>query len=436
MLRSTRLRAYLKEFRKDELSQLVIALTGETRAGKKDDLVELALASGSPRRVEQIASRIEAITTFKHSWAFTLGEPWRRGLSQSVVSAWAHKLFPDLFKLLADLDTQSSELQPTLQLYDEQLNRVYLKCTQWITRKRYVDESPTTKVLKVEQVRHPVVIVIRGDLAVLEVRFNGFTQGQAIASGERLPYVEVAEAARELVHRKLGIAVTGFGPGRAIQTLLSEMPKQLSFRGMAGRDALGSLSVRSQESGDEGTVAAVLTSFLGIDVSESQLRAAMQDAPADAVWLGWLEHGVVTRVSNQRGYTEILFIWRGKRDNRIVDRIISRVVEAHAATPPVRDYESVRRHITELKSGATFLLSDLAKRFGLGVDWLVPIVEAAREDHLIERRFRVRTDKMLLDFVNKWQSDLGGLPRVVVDEDGTEIRLDDPANIEVGYCRL
>jgi hypothetical protein len=432
---STALKQVLPEFRKDDLNQVLLALTGEVKSGHKEDVVEAVLDAAPPEKVERTLMRFECLSAFKHTWLFTLDTGIPKAHTSDDVKIWAQKLYPDLFKPISTLNHTTKELQPTLQIYDETKSWIYLHCTQWVKTSKWVMQNSVTKTLEIQQLRHPVVIVIKGDLGIGEVRFNGFSQGRDVALEERIPYINIAIQAGELVRQMLGISVIGFPPNTATKALLTELPNELRQLARTAQSAQGSLTVKSNETESGTDIVDLMRAFLGSKLPRETIEEALRDAPSDSIYLEWLKHGIVTRISAEMGHTEILFVWRGERSTLIVNDIVERIAKAYSATKKSTDRGSVRKYIEEQAPGTVFLLSQLIHYFNENPDWIMPIVEAAREDGLVERCYRVRSNSLLQGYRNEWLESPTNLPIVVEDENGQEINLRDPQNIEVGYRR-
>ena len=431
---SLALQDMLSDFRKEDLNRILISLKGETKSGNKDRLIEEVSNAAPPEKLEQTLSRAECIAPYKHSWLFVLGRGKPEAQSTDKLRIWSTHLFPELDKRLVDLDNESNELQPTTQILDEARNRLYIKFTQWVKVRvqEQIDENTFRFVWK--NVRHPVVVLLRGDLGIGEVRFNGFSQGRAIKQEQRVPYSTIAIKARELIKERLNTEMRGLPCMEAASLLLKELPTELRHLGSSSRRSEGMISLRSDDSTPEGDIADLLANELNIKAI-SQIREALRSMTADSILIEWKRRGTLTRISNEMGYTEILFFWRGERTNVVVDEVISHLVKAHAAVKPSNHKGGVREFIEKMTPGHNFLLSEIINQFQEDIDWIRPIIEDGIKRGIIERQFRVRTDKILDDFRNDWFTSITNLPSLVIDEEGHEISLRDPGNIEVGYRR-
>lgn len=424
----------LSDFRKEDLNRVLVSLTGETKSGNKDDLIEEVSNAASAEKVEQTLSRAECVAPYKHSWLFALGQGRLEEYGPSKLKIWSSHLFPELDKRLVDLDQESDELQPTLQIFDEYKNRLYIKFTQWVQVRTSEKISEDTYRIINKKVRHPVVVLLRGDLGIGEVRFNGFTQGRAIRQEQRIPYSTIAIKAREIIKERLNTEMRGLAVMEAASVLLKELPTELRHLGSSSRRNKGVISLRSDDSIPEGDIADLLANELSLK-SVSQLREALRSMTADSILLEWKKTGVLTRISNEMGYTELLFFWRGERTNVAVDDVVSHLVKAYTSTRSTKPKGGVREFIEQMAPGNDFLLSEVASRFDGDAEWVRPIIEDSIKREVIERQFRVRTDKVLHDFRNYWRASIADLPDIVVDEEESEISLRDPRNIEVGYRR-
>lgn len=133
-------------------------------SGKKEDTIDKLLEAGSVQKVEQVAARAECLAPFKHSWLFRLEDQVRQKIT---VEQWSRMLWHDHFVSTSDLDRESNDLQPTLQMVDNYSGCLYIKFTHWIPSSRYEQVSPTIRELQRDNIQHTVVAVLRTDLNTL-----------------------------------------------------------------------------------------------------------------------------------------------------------------------------------------------------------------------------------------------------------------------------
>jgi hypothetical protein len=76
------------------------------------------------------------------------------------------------------------------------------------------------------------------------------------------------------------------------------------------------------------------------------------------------------------------------------------------------------------------------QQFSLSKDEVLALVRELIAEHAIEPRFRIQTDRLIVDYENTWKEELVQLPDIVTDEDGRRISALEPSSIEVGYVRV
>lgn len=148
-------------------------------SGRKEDTIDKLLEAAPIQKVEEVAARAECLAPFKHSWLFYLEN---QDTQKAKVEKWSRMLWHNHFVSTSNLDRDSNDLQPTLQIVDNYSSRLYVKFTHWIPSSRYEQTSPTIRELQREKIQHTVVAVLRADIGTLEVRFNGFKQGRATST--------------------------------------------------------------------------------------------------------------------------------------------------------------------------------------------------------------------------------------------------------------
>lgn len=402
-------------------------------SGKKEETIDRLLEAGSVKKVEQVAARAECLAPFKHSWLFHLEghDP-----SKITVGQWSKRLWHDHFVSVSELDKTSNDLQPTLQILDGYSKRVYVKFTHWIPSSRYEQTTPTIRELQEETIQHTVVAVLRADIGSLEVRFNGFKQGRATRTEDKVSYGWIAQVCKEKISERLHQRIVNTALDRAASHLTQEKPDEILEVGRNIVTAEGRFSVRNSESDVGGDVVSLLFNTLSNVIAKDDLKRALKDAPAESLWLWWIKYGIVTRISQQYGAYEVLFIWKGNKANFVVDNIIKSLMEASLVSSTTGTRVRVNEYIEALSPQQVFLLSDVAHRFNASYQWVLSVLEAARKAGLIERRYRIKTDQQTQDLHNVWRRGLNDFPETVSDEDGNQIDLRDPSSIEVGYCRL
>lgn len=166
-----------------------------------------------------------------------------------------------------------------------------------------------------------------------------------------------------------------------------------------------------------------------------RIREALDRTPVDNILLAWSEPSVMTRLAFYDIGPELLFIWRGEsRTLEAIQYVVSTIVgHMRLQSGSVSDALGAVR---EADPGTVLRATDLANRFGLSAREAYEVLEEARRRNLVERRFRIRTDRVVIEIPNHWRSSLADLPDTVTTEDGEAIDVHNARNIELGFERV
>ena len=218
-----------------------------------------------------------------------------------------------------------------------------------------------------------------------------------------------------------------------IEYLLQSIPDEVSNPGRNLTQSAGGLSVTSG-----GSASDVVDTFISLfpSLTIQQVKEALQSNESTGMLLLWKKLGVFTRINLKERIPDILFIWKqGGASSVSTDQIVERLWEGIkiAGQPQL---VSANDYIKHLSSGDIIRASTLVQRFSIKQSDSAKLLLSAMRAGLMQRRFRVRTDAILEGFENIWRSRLEEFPKAVIDENGNDMNLTDPANIDVGYERV
>ena len=359
-----------------------------------------------------------------------------------VVDSGSGRPSEELFFCQVDeLRRDEPELQLRLRLFDRRTGITYLKFEHWVTAETWRRIDQRHKELIELITRHSVTVAVRPDQTVMEVRFDGYSQGQVVDASRRLAYSTVAKSAADKAAGILGISLTTLSMGPAIERVLDNLPDEVrdirrSLRTTRG----GSLEFNAGEE-SETDVAAELARFLreqgggDVRISREQVRSALRSSTADSILLFWRKQDLLSRITSHDIGPEILFIWRSsQRTATSIRYVVDSLLRARrlVGTPTT---EEILERVRRIEAGITVRASDLAAQMGVDREASVNALERATRDGFLQRVFRVRTSSATHDYVNSWRTTLRELPHRVSDENGIAINVDDPTNVEVGYRR-
>lgn len=429
----------------DELRDTLLALRGSSAplARKRSDLIDAALAAGvGDRKVEEVAARVETLSPRKHLWIFALSGVESGAFDDLAREAVSKKARGAGFRTLDELDDGSDKLQLRLILFEESESRLYAKYEHWLTSESWKKTGPKTKVLVTDRIRHSVTTAIRPQEGVLEVRFDGYTQGLATPQDERFPYTRVAHQAACLTSELVGATTTGMSLAAAVERLIDSQPDEIKdIKRNVRPSGGGSMTFDAGEEDPKLDVAGYVTEFFSKGSSSQliptrdQIRTALRSWPAESVLLHWVRYDLLTRITNHDIGPEILFVWRtAPRDPWVAQTVLNTLLREHRAVGTVSQKNLVS-HLASLAEATTVRLSDLMSQFNVSGETASEALQRAVKLGVIHPVFRVRTQETIHNFPNLWRHSLTEFPTEIATESGQSISLTDPANIEIGYRR-
>ncbi len=150
----------------------------------------------------------------------------------------------------------------------------------------------------------------------------------------------------------------------------------------------------------------------------------------------WKKSGIFTRVNLKDDQTDILFIWKSEGASSVlVDMVLRRIDEGVKISGTPRLNEA-RDAIKNMHKGDLIQASFLVQRYSLSPKKSRLVLLSTVNAGLLELRFRVQTDNVLVDFANNWRASLQEVPASVDLEDGTFHDTKDRKNIDIAYERI
>jgi hypothetical protein len=305
---------YLKSLSADELRDVLLALRGPEVTGgrRKEDLVRQILEGGPVTRIEQVAARVEMLSPRKHVWLFGYEPKGSTGGSDKIDLGELPE--PKFFSPISALQFGSPTLMLRLAQRDESRGFIYYKFDHWVRTESWKKTTATTKELISETVRHQVVVVVRPVEKVMEVRFDGFTQGSATPDDDRLHYPQIAQDAASKVAGLAALDVRYISVASAIENLLDTHGEEIRDVRRAFSTSSGQgMALNAGLEHFEVDTASFLTQFLKdatdgrVSVKREEIRSALRSAPTTSVLLEWKKYELLTRLANHTIGPEILF---------------------------------------------------------------------------------------------------------------------------------
>jgi hypothetical protein len=429
---------YLADLTGSELRDVALALGIERVAyPRKAELIDSILRASSAKKAAQMAERVEALGRLKHVWLFSLdAEVARLGPEELSTRLW-----PNAPGSHFGFNSRADDFYPTLQFTDQWTDSLYVKLTHWVQSDMWESVSPTRKELVKSRVRHPVTLVFHTNTGVMEVRFNGYSQALGTPKPKRMSYEVLVSRVTECVQERLDAPLAGLRIREAIADILVSRPEEvIDVRRVVSPDFGGRLIFDAAQEAPELDVPHLLSRFFhGVAGEfdqdlEPRIRSALASSPADSQVLAWKDPAILTRIAFYEIAPELLFIWRGEdRTETAVANVVSTLFAHISLQAP--DVSAAFNSILTAPAGDLIRATDLAESFNLSSKAAYTVLEEARRRSIVERCFRVRST-MVLDVDNRWRTSLEDLPERAVDEEGEEIDVLDPINVEVGFKRV
>jgi hypothetical protein len=419
--------ARLDDFQSTQLRDLYIAhfKSPEKVPRSKVELVEALKGEISQSDFRKLLGRLEATQSFRHLYLFAFEKPTSAKQLQESLSAWSSGL----------------ELPFTIPLSEVGLNYLgvldhscmLIRLAHAVKNKIYVPAGEGMLKLVDKSFRHPIVIAIKAEQGIVEVRFNGFEQSKDTPTGDRISYQVIAEECRKFIQEIFATPVKGIQLKSAIEQMLIAHPKEVGQVKNISRVGGGRVSIDAGDSEESQDFSDFLQN--AFKLTDGSPIAAMSSWTAEHITLKWHELKVATRIDLTGPTPELLFLWKGThlRSLESIDLIIKRLIE----------FADLSFSLTRLR------LSEVLDSFGetvFTVFDLAQMASASYEDTLgyllektatpdISMRFRIKCDEHLHDILNGWRESMRDIPRLVETENGKKIDTTNPKNIEVGFVK-
>jgi hypothetical protein len=390
----------------------------------KDELVEALTPHVEDPTLAKIIANVEATQTFRHSYIYALGKrPDSRELA-NILSA----IDPGAPFCVND----KSNLQ---YLGSCPNDYPLLRLAHPVTNTYYVPETEGRLKPETSSFRHAVVIAIKPELGIVEIRFNGYEQSKFTSEADRISYREIAEHCKAFLIAGFGLDIQALQLKQPIEELLSKysdeviQSKNVSRVGRGGR-----ISLDVGDTDDVVDITTLLRQANLLKKDDESPTAAIESWTAENVTLTWLKYKALTRIDYMGETPEILFSWKAVEHRSLWnhDSIIKRMVTFADLenSQVVRNLEAV---VSNMSAKDILTVLDISQAANVplsgALEYLMQMVESKR----LGMFFRVKTDQQLLDMYNNWVASLGALPREVETIHGQKIDLMDPRNVEVGF---
>lgn len=415
----------LTDFLATTLRGLYLAFTKSPEGipRSKDELVEALSPHVEESELSVLVSNLEATQTFRHLYvyAFKTNPNW-----------------DDLKAAISTLD-QAGPLcldQKTNLHYLGSCNYDYplLRLAHPVKNSGYVQTGPQTKTLHTVWFRHPVIVAIKPDLGLVEIRFNGFDQTKDTPDDDRISYSDIATWCKQFVELFFNANLRGLPLKEPVEKLLGAYPEEVWTKKNVSLVGKARISLDVGDTDDDDNVHELITKAFALQESDTNPLKAMKSWTAENVTLFWSHFKAFTRIDYTGDAPEIMFSWKSAeyRSLRSHDQIMKRMVEFTDL-----DHSQILRKLALALNDAdesdTLTVLDVSQRAGTSTNEAMEYLLQQVGSKRLRMMFRVKTSHHLLDAANSWVPSLGQLPRSVVTVEGESIDLTNPANVEVGF---
>lgn len=415
----------LTEFLAGSLRSLYLAFTRSSEAlpRSKDELIEALAPHVEDNSLAQLISQLEATQTFRHLYLFALEKrPDGRTLAQAI--SGLNSAAPVCVDGRTNLH----------YLGDCQNDYPLLRLAHPVTNSYYVPDGVGRLKLETSSFRHAVVVAIKPELGVVEIRFNGYEQTKYTSDKHRISYRDVAASCSAFLAGMLGVEVRGLPLKQPIEELIENYGDEVSHQKNVSRVGGGRISLDAGDSDDATDLNDLLKKAFQLKGTATSPTAAMNSWTAENVTLKWSKFNALTRIDYTGDTPEVMFSWKSveHRSLKNQDQIIKTMV-AFTDLDRSRDKRKIATSLAGLNALDVLTVLDVSQRAGVAaadaMEYLLEQVSSRR----MRMQFRVNANSALIDAKNNWVSAVADLPQQVETMDGDTIYLSNPANIEVGF---
>lgn len=391
----------------------------------KEELVEALEPHIEDADLGRLIAQLEATQTFRHLFLFAIDSKVDlRKLSQSIEPLL--KAAP----VCVHDETQLHFLGRCPNDYP------ILRLAHPVTSTYYVPDGIGRQKLQTTSFRHAVVIAVKPELGIVEIRFNGYEQSKYTPEKNRVSYLDLANSCVQFLSN-LGVNVRGLQLKQPVEELVENYGDEVSHQKNVSRVGGGRISLDVGDSADATDLNDLLKEAFKLKGTGTSPTAAMNSWTAEQVTLKWSRFNAHTRIDYTGQTPEVMFSWKSveHRSLKNQDQIIKTMV-SFADLDQSRDKRKLIATLSEIEVKQVVTVLDISQRAATSaadaMEFLVEQVTSRR----LRMVFRVKTTAHLVDASNDWVSSVAELPIEAKTMDGKSIDLTNFANVEVGFTRL
>lgn len=416
------------------LKDILSLLTGVDSRGRtnKAELVSAIQASARESEVLLLASRLETLLPRRHSWFFSLQTSRPQPIGDSK---FEH--LRGAFEAISQEQTPQANAGTSFVarqfVHDKARNRLYLKFEHRLKSCNWERPTPnaTTKELVERPLRHVVVVVVRKLEGAIEIRFDGYKQGLATPREDRLSYISLVRTIKDEIQKIGALFLFGLNLHEAANNLTSKTDAVVAVRHVIRPTPGGEVVLDTGEGSSADDILGLIKKFLGVSIDPKELQLALRNAPTDSVLLMWHKYQLLTRLAFNDIGTELLYIWRhSEKSEEVLDGILNELLRC---IPHEKSSLNLTNYVVDAPVGTVFRLSELCQRFNASPESALQELEFLVRENKLNRCYRLRSNKVFHDYVNRWENSLADLPARAENEDGEIFSAFDTSAIEFGY---
>jgi hypothetical protein len=407
-----------------ELRNAVYSLKGGSIPPAKNrvELETLIIESGlSEKEIEDALLLEESATPFKH---FIITTYEKSSLSTTKSS----------------LDgTQQHQIKFTTCLNQEKDELIILTIQHLVQFKEWQDVDEQNRKLVTKDIRHPIVIRFLTKSNIAIVSYPGFSQGSATKPDVRLQYETIISNLFEYLEKEHHLLLKPFPLRRALEDLIEQSSPVISIIAANLDSFNGTINLDAKNK--NGTINTLIQEILNAigNVSHSEVgkvvKGLLKDRTSRSMLVKWNPLNVVTRIQFWDNATEFLIIWGGEeKEYSKIFKIVELVTEIENILVSPAESE-VWKFICSRNESEILNPALLSGKFAITGNKSKMLLLSAVKSKIITPVYRLKTDKLLIDYDNKWTQELPLLDHQFITVDNEVFDGQTPQNIEVAFMR-
>jgi ribosomal protein S25 len=409
------LRALLKSLTVNEIQQICLyELDTNIRAISKDELIKNVFEQVDYNTLVKEANIVEVSQPFKHVWLYSVDN---QDALENI----------DWGSIQCEQETpDSTSLVPTYVLETEDAQ--YVKFVHYVPQFSWSLITPTKKELDVKYGRHVVVLKYLKRHRVFQISFHGYKQGHVAPGAEKISYFDILNKIQEWVEGSFSLVLSGLQIQNGVNSLVAinlygvkDIRQELNVDG-------GKIGIDLDEDSEK-SVSDYLNSAMG--ASQDSVRELFERGHTDQVLLRWDDFEFLTRIQYYESATEIMFIWRGKKERENVNKAIELIIKS----VKIGSSEDLTKIAEVIKNQATGVVTalDLVAKYKVSAKSAYSVLASLVKEGVVKPCYRIKSSLIILDFKNEWRSNFFDFPDSVMDESGAQIKLAGLDCFEIGF---